>query len=449
MRNIVNIAQPIFRITATPLRAAQRAAEKLLIRIRLCLQAYPKYPTIKAAFRRCASVSGQSRTFQTACQAAPALAIFFLLTSTTQAQTFSVLHQFRSGPNGTNPYAGLIRDAKGNLYGTTSLDGTFAAGTVFKLSATGKESVLYSFSGIGGDGAFPFLGSLFRDSAGNLYGTTHQGGTFDQFCPFSCGTVFQLGAAGKETVLYRFTGTGEDGLNPFAGVVRDPSGNLYGTLTYGGASGAGTVFKVDPAGQETILYSFTGGADGGQSYAGLIRDSAGNLYGTTASGGSGSGGVIFKLDPSGAETVLYNFTGPDGAGPLSGLIRDSAGNLYGTTQGGGASEFGTVFKLSPTGTETVLYSFAGGTDAQYPAYASLVGDKSGNLFGVTDSGGSYGLGAVFEVDNTGKETVLHSFAGTDGKFPYGTLVRDPKGNLYGTTYGGGAYGGGVVFKISP
>jgi len=372
------------------------------------------------------------------------LMLAFSLAPAAPAQTFSVLHQFKSGPGGINPTAGVVLDAKGNLYSTTLYDGAFAAGTVFKMSAAGTEKVLYSFTGIGGDGALPEYGTLARDLSGNLYGTTAGGGIYDQFCPYSCGTVFKVDTSGKETVLYRFTGTGGDGAIPWGGVVRDPAGNLYGTTINGGTYGLGIVFKVDPAGKETLLYTFTGSSDGGYPYAGLIRDAKGNLYGTTLLD------TVFRIDPAGKFTVVYAFTGPpDGAIPEAGLIRDSAGSLYGTTWAGGSADYGTVFKISAQGQETVLYSFTGGADGGKPRHSSLVRDSGGNLYGTTWIGGSSDFGVVFKLDTTGAETVLHSFSGSDGKIPDGTLVLDKAGNLYGTTYEGGAYGGGVVFKIAP
>jgi uncharacterized repeat protein (TIGR03803 family) len=376
------------------------------------------------------------------------LALLYVLTSAAPAQTLSLLHQFKSGPGGINLDAGVVLDAKGNLYGTTVNDGAFASGTVFEISAAGKEKVLYSFAGTGGDGAFPYYGTLARDSAGNLYGTTNSGGIFSQTCLFGCGTVFKVAASGKETVLHRFTGTGGDTSQPFAGVVRDGSGNLYGTTLF---TGFGAIYEVDRTGKETILYNFTGGADGGTPFGNLLLDAHGNLYGTTSSGGSSFAGTVFMVDPkTGAETVLYTFTGSgDGNSPEAGLIRDANGNLYGTTVAGGSSFAGTVFKLDASGTETVLYNFTGGADGGNPSWASLLRDSAGNLYGTTPVGGSSGFGVVFKLDPTGKFTVLHSFSGHDGKIPYGTLVRDKAGNLYGTTYEGGRYGGGVLFKIAP
>jgi uncharacterized repeat protein (TIGR03803 family) len=221
-----------------------------------------------------------------------------------QPPTETVIYSFSTFPYGANPYAPLIRNSAGDLFGTTSQGGEADVGIVFDLGPSGKETILHSFQG-GSDGANPYSG-LLLGSGGNLYGTTYQGGASN------AGTVYEVSASGEETVLYSFTG-GADGGNPYAGVVADSSGNLYGTAYNGGANGYGTVYKLTPAGQETVLHSFTGGADGGNPYAGLIMDSSGNLYGTAVIGGTVkyptyAGGVVFKLSPSGQETVLYNFS---------------------------------------------------------------------------------------------------------------------------------------------
>src|SRR5438132_6801234 len=301
-----------------------------------------------------------------------------------QAFKYQVLYTFAGQADGGVPVARLVRDSAGNLYGTTEYRGTSDWGVVFRLDASDKESVLHSFTG-GADGATPRAG-LVLDSAGNLYGTALQGGP--PCGGFTCGVVFTIDSSGSETVLHGFTGT--DGANPEAGVLRDSAGNLYGTTsafgtTSAGSSGYGTVFKLDSNNKETTLYTFTGAADGGQPMAGLVSDSAGNLYGTTQGGGDFSAcitdgcGVVFKLDPTnGKETVLYTFTGGgDGRYPSGDLIQDSAGNLYGTTYAGGASCIssgigcGVVFKLDPTtGKETVLYTFTGGADGAAPGASS-------------------------------------------------------------------------------
>jgi len=372
-------------------------------------------------------------------------------TRSAQARTYSVRYSFTGGMDGANPSGGLLRDAQGNLYGTTPVGGSTGYGTVFKVNTTGRESVLYSFTGTG-DGAYP-TGSLVRDGQGTLYGTTSGGGAY------GAGTVFKVDKRGKETVLYSFTGTGGDGAYPQAGLVRDAQGNLYSTTWQGGASGVGTVFKVDNTGTETVLYSFKYiGGDGGYPIAGVVRDARGNLYGTTERGGdlkcnNGLGcGTVYRVDTTGKETVLHSFTGPgDGIVPNAGLVRDAQGNLYGATSSGGAYAYGTVFKVDTTGKETVLHSFSGtGGDGSYP-YVSLVRDTQGNLYGTTAEGGRAYFGTVFKVDKKGKETVLHSFTGPprDGSDSQGSLVRDGQGILYGTTYYGGAYGFGTVFKLTP
>ncbi len=356
------------------------------------------------------------------------------------------MHQFTGAPaDGALPFTGVILDSEGNLYGTTAEGGATNTGTVYKLSATGQITLLYSFTG-GADGGAPHA-VLVRDSEGNLYGTTVLGGAANY------GVVFKLSSTGAETVLHGFTG-GADGGYPPAGVVADREGNLYGTARVGGASGEGAVFKVDGGCTETVLYSFTGGADGGSPEAGLIRDSEGNLYGTTAEGGASGCGVVFKLSPSGAETVLYAFLGtPDGQGPWAGLARDSQGDLYGTTVYGGTFNFGTVFKLDTAGTETVLYSFTGGTDGALPEAAPIL-DSAGNLYGTTYEGGVVAArqrpGVVYELTAAGIETVLHYFRGsTSGAHPWAGLIRDSQGSLYGAAEQGGTSNMGVVFKLTP
>jgi uncharacterized repeat protein (TIGR03803 family) len=257
----------------------------------------------------------------------------------------TVLHRFNAGSDGGSPTAAVTRDSSGNLYGTTGGGGPNSAGTVYKLTASGNESILYRFTGKS-DGGTPYAG-LTRDSVGNLYGTTNFGGSMG--CTEGCGTVFKIDAAGNYSVLYRFRG-GTDGSQPeFSPVVRDPSGNLYGTTQYGGAGDCecGTIFKVSAAGKETILHTFTRGDDGATPFAGVIRDSAENLYGTTEQGGAFNQGTVFKLDPSGNLIVLHAFDGSDGRSPGTALIRDSDGTLYGTAFNGGTTDNGVIFKITP------------------------------------------------------------------------------------------------------
>jgi uncharacterized repeat protein (TIGR03803 family) len=362
------------------------------------------------------------------------------------AQTYSVLFSF-NGANGGGPNAGLITDSSGNLYGTTAGGGLWGAGTVFKLDPSGNQTVLHSFSG--GDGAGP-NSRLVRDSSGNLYGTTVEGGSWGY------GTLFKLDPSGNETVLHSFGFEGDE--YPY-GVVMDSSGNLYGTTTLGGAANSGTVFKVDPSGNETVLHSFWSYAgDGAFPQAALIMDSSGNLYGTTVYGGCCGSGTVFKLDPPGNETVLHSFGGLDGLYPQAALIMDASGNLYGTTYGS-PHWGGTVFKLDPSGNVTVLHQFSGGyagLGGQYPV-AGVVMDASGNLYGTTQYGGFFdptnaflGAGIVFKLDPSGNETELHEFGldSADGAYPQADLIMDASGNLYGTTQGGGSSGLGTVFKLT-
>jgi uncharacterized repeat protein (TIGR03803 family) len=383
-------------------------------------------------------------------QATLGLAWVLAAMGTAQAQTATetVLHSFDPNPAmGANPYAGVVRDPAGNLYGTAYLGGTAHLGVVYKLDTAGHETVLHSFAG-GADGANPQAGVIL-DSAGNLYGTASRGGG-----PYNEGVVFKLDSSGNETVLYAFSGQA-DGGGPFGGVVRDPAGNLYGTAVGGGTADWGVVFKLDTEGNLSVLHDFLAEADGAEPYAGLIRDPAGNLFGTSR-GGLGHGGVIYKVDTAGQFTVLHSFTGgADGQFLSGGLFRDSAGNLYGTTLYGGKMDAGVVYKLDTNGHETVLYSFSGGADGGYPL-ASVVLD-SGVLYGTTSGGGTAtgrgGPGVVYKIDTAGRETVLYSFSGAaDGDEPEAGVVLDAAGNLYGTTHLGGSAKGdnglGVVFKLS-
>jgi|SRR5579863_1099414 len=380
------------------------------------------------------------------------LVLVIIANQPAQAQTFTVLHNFRGGSDGTNPYAGLIRDAAGNLYGTTDYGGSSDYGTVFKVDTSGKESVLYSFAGGSSDGRNPYA-VLVRDAAGNLYGTTELYPTFDY------GTVFKVDMSGKETVLHAFTGP-PDGAYPIGGLIRDRNGNLYGTTNGGGDMncnfpyGCGTVFKVDTSGKETVLYSFTGSPDGAYPaiLTSLLVDKNDTLYGVTGGGGSAvcGCGTLYKLSKSGTETVLYSFTGgtTDGCSPYGTLATDTMGSLYGTTGACGSSNLGVVWKFTARGIETVLHSFIGGpTDGSDPD--GVITDTSGNLYGETVYGGPSGVGTVYELSKKGKVTLLHRFAGPGGERPVGGLLRDASGNLYGTAYEGGSHGDGTVWKLTP
>jgi len=413
------------------------------------------------------------RIISRAATAALAIAAVFALTVVTQsaqAQTFNVIHNFTGGADGAGPEAGLTMDRAGNLYGTASVGGSSGNGTVFRLSKKSSGWVftpLYSFQGPP-DGANPEARVVLGPD-GSLYGTTYFGGACG-----GCGTVFNLKppttacktalCPWTETVLYRFSG-GSDGANPGVGdLIFDQAGNLYGTTTGGGAYGYGTVFELVPSQggcTEKVLYSFTGGYDGSQPFAGLIFDKSGNLYGTTAYGSSYSAGTVFRLTPSGSGwtvNVLHVFQDQsDGSNPFGGLVFDQSGNLYGDTWHGGQDTGGTVFKLAPSNgswTYSVVYNFDG--TGPYGSAASLVMDGAGNLYGTTvdDGHGPSGNGNVFELTPSGggwTYTSLYDFpGGNDGGQPVGNVIFDANGNLYGTGYYGGDYNpNGVVWEITP
>jgi uncharacterized repeat protein (TIGR03803 family) len=322
-------------------------------------------------------------------------------------------------------------------------------------SATAGETILHSFNA--GDGSLPF-GGLVADTAGNLYGTTTMGGVYSE------GTVFELMPKPKggwaEKVIYSFNSNGIDGTQPYSSLVFDKAGNLYGTTNSGGTYGVGTVFKLTPRSgrswKETILYNFSGTQDGQAPVGSVVFDSSGNLYGTTPDGGLYSHGIVFELTPTTkgqwTETILHDFNSSDGAYPYAAVILDASGNLYGTTNAGGAYDEGTVFELSPQGegqwNESVLYSFDDqNTVGAYP-YASLIFDTAGNLYG-TVFGTLNNSGSVFELSRQAGGQWTATALGGSGN-GYGGVVMDAAGNLYGTANGGiDGWPIGWVFKLSP
>lgn len=389
-----------------------------------------------------------------------AFASALVLTQFASAQTFQVLHNFTGGYDGGTPPYTLTQDAAGHFFGTASMGGKNGDGTVFRFERVNANWVLlpaYNFSGQDGqpgwgvtlapDGTIYTVasyasvfggpcgtaihlrpspipprstdmtwketvlrtyvknqegcptGNLLLDSAGNLYGVTQDGG------PHGWGSVFELtrnGSVWTETILYAFQGQADGGA-PYSGLITDTVGNLYGTASAAGADGKGVVFELKPSGgswTEQVLYTFQGGNDGGQPVAGLIFDNSGNLYGATASWGSGGGGTVFKLAPSGGSwsySVLASFTGSDG--PVASVTLDSSGNLYGTTFRDDSYGYGSVFKLTPSGagwTYTDLHDFTGGTDGGYPG-GGVVLDSSGNLYGTAVTGGTNGFGVLYEI----------------------------------------------------
>ena len=354
----------------------------------------------------------------------------------------------------------------------------FFALFVVSMAAAQREAVLFSIQN-GADGRNPY-GPVVRDSAGNLYGTTVGGGGLN-------GAVWELspslGGTWTETVLHTFTG-GPDGASPMGGLVLDSAGNLYGTASTGGNAGCsnqgcGVVFKLSPGGSggwtDTVIYSFTGGSDGGTPWTSVTFDAAGNLYGTTVNGGNFGFGVVFELLPNSSgswtESVLHHFTnGADGGTPFGTLLFDASGNLYGTTEGGGdpscnsswPNGCGIVFRLSPTSggwKGTVLHTF-------HPAHGSqpqggVIMDSAGNLYGATIVGGENfgcygtGCGVVYKLSPTASGpwafTQLHEFSDqkfNNGFMPMGNLLLDKSGVLYGTASQGGKCTGGLVYKLT-
>jgi uncharacterized repeat protein (TIGR03803 family) len=300
---------------------------------------------------------------------------------------------------GYAPHAGVIFSNLENIYGTT-YEGGSSYGTVFEISSADyTEQVLHDFNCGPVDGCYPIAG-LVMDAKGNLYGTTLLGGT----ASCDCGTVFSLTGPGKETeaILHSFSGP-PDGSEPWAALVIQNDA-LYGTTYSGGTgtlctSGCGTVFRINSSGEETVVYNFSGGSDGSGPKGALISDLDGNLYGTTTAGGAYGHGTVFKLAPTGKESLLYSFTGEaDGAGPVGPLLIDKHGNLYGVAAGGGNSscQCGTVFELQANGTERTLHTFGSGTDGQFPN-GGLSVDEDKNLYGTTSAGGGFGYGIVFKI----------------------------------------------------
>ena len=403
--------------------------------------------------------------------------------------TFSVLHTFTGGVDGGQPWAGMILDPAGNLYGTAAAGGTGSCsylgatgcGTIFQLKRHNSSytfNPLYSFHG-GPDGEFSAR-PLTLGPDGTYYGTTTGGG--EGTCSFygtsGCGVVFNAGPAAqpprtpllqfRENVLYRFTG-GSDGGNPFSTVIFDQAGNMYGTTSSGGTYGFGSVFELSPAGggayTETVLYSFAGGNDGANPYDGVVFDTAGNLYGTTLYGGGSmvcqlGCGTVFKLSPAAGgnwtEAVLYRFQGAtDGQYPAAGVAIDSAGHLYGNTNqpgtGQGGSGGGTVYELTPNGsnwTYNLLYTVPSNGGF---GYGRVVLDSNGSVYEALQGGGAFGYGQVLELtQGSWIYSDLYDFTnGSDGEEPYGGVTVDSSGNVYGTTLTGGSKRYGVVWEITP
>src|SRR5215471_4093951 len=306
-----------------------------------------------------------------------------------QAQQFTTIYSFSNTPDGGALDSGVLLDPAGNIYGTTTIGGANGCGAVYEIDSKGNEQILHSFTECSNTTASPDS-SLIRDQSGNLYVTAYGAG------PSFLGNVFKIDASGNYQPIYDFLPT-HDGRHPYAGLVQDSAGNLYGATRRGGSKNVGIVFKIDAAGVETVLHDFTGGADGAIPFGTPIRDSNGNLYGTTSRGGMGFGfGTIYKIDATGQFTTLHTFAGgAQGDRPLAGLVRDSAGNLFGTCFEGGSYNAGTVFMFSATGVFRMLHEF-NVFDGENPQGA-LTMDDSGILYGTTNVGGLGHWGTVFKI----------------------------------------------------
>lgn len=393
------------------------------------------------------------------CKQIAAAVVLTLVAAASASAGETILHTFNVS-DGAMPEGSLIFDAAGNLYGTTAVGGFYSYGTVFEMKPKAgggwTETVLHSFNGNGIDGTNPYSALVF-DNSGNLYGTTRAGGSDN------VGTVFELkptsSGTWKETVLHSFKNNQVDGSDVYGSLVLDSSGNLYGTTYRGGSYSNGTVFELTRGqnGQwkEIVLHNFNS-SDGENPFAGLVFDASGNLYGTTVSGGAYGYGAAFELTPLGngqwSESVIYSF--PDL--PYAPLIIDPAGNLYGVTSGNdGLLSLGSVFELSPQAgggwTETLIAD-------RFPIgvpFNGVVMDAAGNLYGTTDDIDGVGPGSVFELtrqqDGSWVEKALHyfSYKRPDGSHPSSSLLLDKANNIYGVTDQGGAHGTGVVFEIVP
>ena len=366
----------------------------------------------------------------------------------TTSGKFQTLLAFKGNHNGIIPAGGVL-GVSGTLYGATNFGGDankecypgHGCGTVFSISTPGSERVLYRFLA-GKDAARPYAGLIEVD--GTFYGTTQIGGKSGKAS--NKGTVYAITPSGSETVLHAFAG--KDGNDPRASLT-SLNGTLYGTTYYGGSTETGTVFSITTSGAEQVLHSFTGGTDGALPLASLTAYNN-ILYGTTSSGGTNNAGTVFAISPGGSNyTVLYSFTGgADGAFPFAGLA-ELNGTLYGTTQQGGAQKKGTVFAITPSGSESVIHSFGAKGDGSEPFSGVTV--LNGQLYGTTAYGGAKKEGTIFTITPSGSETVLHSFpGGSGGRVPYATLTT-MSGSLYGTTVWGGRTGAGVgtVFEYTP
>jgi uncharacterized repeat protein (TIGR03803 family) len=392
-----------------------------------------------------------------------AVAVFTLaLPSLMQAQTESVLYSYPAGGIGNPSFPiACSFDHAGNLYVVTQEGGAGNAGSVSQLKpVTGgwDETTIYSFTGET-DGALPW-NAVVADAAGNLYGISSNGTS-------GGGAVYELspttGGTWTISILHGFT-DGTDGGQPVGGMVMDSDGNLYGTAEYGGTTINGVIFELQKTGSGftySVLHNFPGGAGGSAPYGTLAIDAAGNLYGTTSTGGTSRAcstgcGTVFRLSPVAGGGwhfgVIHSFDGSDGAIPWAGVTLGPGGTLFGTTTYGGASGYGSLYRLAQSGGTyviTVIHSFTNGTDGGNPT-AGVALDSRGNIYGAAYNGGANSAGVVYEFDHGSiTENILWAFDTTDGASPHGSMAMDSFGNLYGTTFYGGTFASGTAFEVTP
>ncbi len=366
------------------------------------------------------------------------------VTLTVAPATGAALASFGVAPDGRHPTATPALGSDGFLYGATLDGGSAGTGTLFRVSPAGERAQLHSFgSGAGSEGSGP-LGGLTLGPDGFLYGTTSNGGTFNN------GVVFRATTDGAVTPLHSFSG-GSDGAVPYGGVSVAADGTVYGTTFFGGANGKGTVFRIGAGGAFTVLHAFGAAGDGEGAKSEPVLGTDGSLYGTTTGGGAHGKGTVYHITAAGDYGVLHAFgaAAGDAQGPVGRLLQASDGLFYGTTFDGGASGGGTVFSLAADGTFALLHSFGAAGDALRP-YAGLLQGLDGHLYGTAASGGAAGMGAVFRVTLAGAESVVHSFTGTaDGRNPLAGLVQGAGGALYGACQFGGPADQGTVFELVP
>ena len=356
---------------------------------------------------------------------------------TTPGAALETFYSFTSNAFGIYPWGGLLQAKDGHFHGTARAGGSDGWGTVFRCATNGVASLVYAFTN-GNDGAEP-LGGLIQGANGQLYGTASQGGQT------GAGTVFRTTTSGSLTGYS--LNSASSGSFPYAALVQGKDGNFYGTANIGGQWGNGAVFRMTPGGALTALGTFNS-EDGANPYSTLIQASDGNFYGTTAYGGADADfGTIFRITSAGILTTLFSFGYTNGYGPGAALTQDTDGSFYGTTYKGGAYDAGTVFKFAKDGAFTSLYSFTGGNDGS-DCYAGLLLASDGNLYGATGGGGAYGLGTVFRISRQGVLTTVAHFDGWQGATPQGTLIQAADGKLYGTTVFGGASGFGAIYRLT-